>query len=234
MDERSGGALTLTVLLGDLHVVATAVLGTVEVVGERNALGPAGIEEHLVERTRAAEIGDAERPRRAVQRRLAVDRVVLRLDEVRQDVVEAPPRIAEFLPVVVVRPRPAGVDHRVDRARSTQCLAAWLEPAPSVEARLGHRLVVPTVDPPRHREREGHRDPDRQVPALATRFEQTDRDRWVLAETAGHDAPGRSAPDDDVIELVHAPNLVAPSSFPHTSLAATTPPAPRVVPCPPP
>ena len=198
--------MALTVLLGDLHVVAAVVLLAVEVGVERDALRLARLQEHLVERTRAPQVGHVQRTVDAVERGVAVDGVGLGPLEVGEHVVVPPARVAQSGPAVVVRAVPPRVDHGVDGAGAPQRLAAGLEAPSSVEPGLGHGLVAPAVAAERHAHREAQRGADQQVPPLAARLEQAHRHRRVLAQPAGHHAAGRSSSDHHVVERV--PDLV--------------------------
>jgi hypothetical protein len=121
--------------------------------------------------------------------------------EVGQAVRVAPLWQAEAGPPVVVHRVAAVVDHRVDRGRAADGLACLLLDRPPVQMRLGPGGVAPLDGPALvgERQRGGHgRD---RPPGAAARFYEKYPVRRVLAEPGGDDAPGRSGPDDDVVEL---------------------------------
>ena len=214
MDEGGGHAVALTVFLGDLHVVAPVVLLPVEVGVERDPLVLAGLQEHVVERAGAAQVGHVQRPVDAVQIRVAVDGVALGLLEVREHVVETPSGVAQLGPGVVVRPVAPGVDHGVDGAGTTQRLSPGLEPPPTVEPDLGNGLVVPAVPALPVAQGETQGGPDEHVAALTARLQQTNPDRRILAQPSSHHTPGRPATHHHIVELVHKPHRT-PTPRPH-------------------
>jgi hypothetical protein len=87
--------------------------------------------------------------------------VSLRALEIRQYVVPAPAGISEIAPAVVVVAMSAHVEHRVQRARSTEDLASWPEHAPVVDVALRFGGESPVVFAAPEREVEaGRADPE--------------------------------------------------------------------------
>src|SRR6202035_557058 len=106
-------------------------------------------------------------------------------------------------PAVVVGTMAADIDHGIDRARPAERLAAGLVADAAIEARLRHRLEGPVVCLGRHLDRDADRSLDHPIIAGASGLQQADAELRILAETARHDAAGRSAADDDIVELFH-------------------------------
>src|SRR5262249_15196653 len=125
---------------------------------------------------------------------------VLRATEVRQDVLEAPARVAELRPSVVVRAVAADVHLDVDGGTPAERLAARHEDR--ARAALGLRLAPerPVVRRPEQL-RPRRRDPDLPRRPRRAGLEQQHRGAGVLAEPRGEDAAGRPAADDH--EIVH-------------------------------
>ena len=125
--------------------------------------------------------------------------MVFGLQEVGQDIVPAPAKVAELAPVLVVRRLAAHVDHAVDRRAPARHLAAGIDQAAPVEPRLGRRLhhpvgarVADAVEVP-------HRDMDPVVGIAATGFEQEHAGARILGEPAREHAASGAGADDDVV-----------------------------------
>ena len=160
----------------------------------------ARLDEGVRDRVRRARIGDVERPAGAVEV-VRTAFVVLHALEYRQQVLPAPAWIAERRPVVVVLRMAADVDHRVDRTRSAEHLAARLVAAPAVQAGLRHGLESPVVDArgQDHRRAERHVD-ELRIVALA-RFDEADPDGRIFGQARGDCAARGPAAHHNVIEL---------------------------------
>ena len=197
MQERDGGRAAHPVALRHL-VAADAVLrGAVEVVV---ALEP-GLDRRLDPSVRhrvvRAALADGQRPAGAVVLALAA-LVVLAPLEVGEDLVVGP----AGAPAVVVHAVAADVDHRVDRRRTTERLAARHVHHPVVAAGLGERRVVPVHVGLEERAERG-RYVDQLLLVRRPRLDQEDRDVRVLAQTRGEHAARRPCSDDDVVVSVH-------------------------------
>ena len=122
----------LAVLLGYLIDSEAFLLGGVEVVADAELGLARGLQIHLPHRIVGLQSGDMQRAAFAVI--LAVELgVVFRSLEVGQYVVIGPAGIAERSPLVVIALVAADIDHRVDRGRAAEPLAAWLIADPPVE-----------------------------------------------------------------------------------------------------
>src|SRR5690242_14864430 len=117
---------------------------SVEIVVAREAALLRGLDIGQCQRMVVARIRHRQRPARAVQV-VGSALVVFRLAEVGQNVLEAPADVAELTPVVKVLSLAADVDQTVDRARSTQNLAARLDHLAAVTTRLRYGLETPVV-----------------------------------------------------------------------------------------
>ena len=198
------GAAAFAVDLGDLIEAQPLVARAVEIVVERELRLARRGEEALLERIVGARIGDVERPAAAVER-FGEDLVVFRLEEVRHCFGVGPAGIAERRPAVVVGGMAAGVDHRVDRRGAAERPPARLVTAPAAEAGLRDRLIGPIVEFGRRHQHAGDRRVDYPAVAGAAGFDQGDGRARVLAQPARQHAAGRTAAENEIIDLVHRP-----------------------------
>ena len=129
--------------------------------------------------------------------------VVLGAAEVRQHLVVGPAVVALGGPVVVVGAVAADVDHRVDRARASQHLAARLPADAPVQALLRDGVEVPVgrLGLRQQRQARGHVDQD--VLVHRAGLDQRHRHRRILAQPRRQHAAARAAAHHDVVE-VHA------------------------------
>ena len=200
---RARCAPPFAVLLRDLVEADAFLLRAVEIVGERQAGLPRGFQVARMERVAGAQVAHPQRAVAAVPR-IVEALVVLAQAEVRQHVVVAPAFVAERGPAVVVDAMAADIDHRVDRRRTAQHLAARLVADAPAEARLRHRVEGPVVDAGRHHRDRAGRHVDERAVAAAAGLEHADGHGRVLGQPPGDDAAARTAAHDDVVEsLVH-------------------------------
>ncbi len=125
--------------------------------------------------------------------------------EPRQHIFVGPAIAAHRGPIVVVPRIPANIDHRVDRGGSTQPLAARLKTDASVQALLRHGFVAVVG----RIAEEGHhsRGLDAEIVVAPARLDQADTALPADGQPPGHRAACASAPDYDVVILVHADPL---------------------------
>ena len=147
-------------------------------------------------------VGD---PERAVAARAAVaGDPALERAEHRLDVGPAPAGIAGIAPVVEIAGQPARIDHRVDRTRAAEHLAARHVDDAVAEAGVGEGLEAP-VD---RRVEEGlavaDRGLDPEAEIAAAGLDQQDRAARIGAQPVGDHATGGPGPNDDVVELLQA------------------------------
>ncbi len=186
--------------LPDRHggVAGAFELGPGEVRVARHPGRGGRVDEALDERIGAVEVGDMDRPSLPVR---PVGEMVGVLDplEVRQALL---PRPAVDAPAVVVERMAADPEHRVHGAAAAQHLAAGLEDAAIIEARLRLRVVVPVafaVELLGERERRQ----DVQVRRRSAGLDQEHLAIGILAEAGGDGAAGRPGADHDVVEVAH-------------------------------
>ena len=180
--------------------------GPVEVLAGRQAARRRGVEEGLREAGARQRVRDAQRPADAVVLGGAA-RVVLRAQEVGQHVVPAP---AELGPLVVVGGVAADVDHRVQRRRAAERLAARQVDAAIVEPGLVAGAEVPVVLRAEER-REGGRDVDEVRRVRRPGLQEQDLHIGVLAQPVGEHAARRARADDHVV--VHGEHTLALSTL---------------------
>ena len=125
--------------------------------------------------------------------------VVLGLQEVGQHVVPAPAKVAELAPAVVVRRLAPHVDHAVDRRAPAQHLAARVDEAAPVEARLRRRLHHPVGAGVADAVEVAHRDVHPVVVVAAAGLQQEHAGAGVLGEPVREHAARRARAHDDVV-----------------------------------
>ena len=115
--------------------------------------------------------------------------------------------------MIVIAAVAADIDHRIDRGRAAQPLAARLIADPAIEARLRHGIEGPVVDlagdHQDHRARRG----DDPVVVPAAGFQQRHRGLGILGQAAGHRAAAGTAAHHYKIERIrhgHPPVAYAP------------------------
>src|SRR5580704_10764150 len=208
-----GGAFTPAVARGQLVVPGTLLACTIEVVIARDAAvfrrGDNGLNEFMLSHNAT----DPEPPAGSVQLVVPELRIVLELDEVRQDIVPAPPRISEIAPLVVVARLPADDDETVDRARAAEHAPARPinPPAVHVRVRLGVEAPVERWMPHRLAVADGQMDPE--ISIARSGLEQGDAVTPVFGQPMPEDAAGRAGAHHDEIELVVRHFLLPRSSI---------------------
>ena len=202
MDIGARGAATFAVLLRHLVEAEALLLGSVEILADREAGLACRLQEDPVKQVVGAQSGDVERAGPAVPFAAEI-LVAFGLLEIGKNVGERPAFVPERRPMVIVRTVPTGVDHGVDRRRSAERSAARLVSAPPVEAALRHGLERPIVDARRNHEDAGERRVDDPAVARAACFQQADRDARILAQPAGDRAAGGTGAQHQIVELVH-------------------------------
>ena len=196
----------------DLAGSAALLPGAVVVGIARNASRFAGRKEGVVDRARAAQIGDVERPADAAPFVFADALVVFGPLEIRQDARVVPAGIAERGPMIIVRALAAGIDHRVDRRAPADHAAARLKPASAVELRLRHGLIAHRVQPDGRGGGKAQRRMNKHALVGPSRFEKADADAGVFRQTPRQCASARPCADDNVVEL-HRAHPVFPPLF---------------------
>src|SRR6266403_2071247 len=179
-------------------VVAGAFLrGAVEVVVPRNAKRHGRRDEGVAQLV-AWQVRHRERSADAMPGVRAAA-LVLRLLEVRQEIVEPP---ARDRPAVEVLALAADIDQAVDRGGAAENFAARREDAPVVQRRLGLRLVRSVEVGAREQLAVAERHVDPEVGVARPGLEKKDAAAAACGEAVGEDAARRPCPDDDVIERI--------------------------------
>ena len=197
------GVPALAVVLRDLGGRHAELAGAVVVGVERNAFFNAGGTESLVGGRGAAQVAHMQRAAVAVVLVVGEAVAVFRTLEQWQQVGVAPAGVALRRPPVVIVAVAAGVDHRIDRARSAQHLAARLESLATVETLLRRGEVMPAVhQAPGHHRDEAHRGAHEHRTVGATGLQHADAGARVFAQAAGQGAAGGAAADDHIVKLL--------------------------------
>ena len=148
--------------------------------------------------------------------------IVLRALEIGQHVGIGPAGVAERGPLVVIAAVAADIDHRIDRGRAAEALAARLIADPAVEAGLRHGIERPVVDlagdHQDHRARRRHHP----IVVLAAGLEQRHRRCRILRQPARHRAAAGAAAHHHEIECIrhaHPPSSLSFRYAPHCAQA---------------
>ena len=197
-----GGAPAFAIFLRHLGRGAAKLGGAVVVPGDGHALFCAGLQKRLVDGAGATQVAHIERATGATVVVGAKTLVVLGSFKKRKHVGVRPAGVALGCPVVVVQPAATGVDHGIDGTAAPQHLAARLETATPVQARLRHRLVVPVVNAERGGGGKTQRRVDEGRGVGSTGFEQANAYLGVLGQAAGHDTTTGAPADHDVIKFL--------------------------------
>ncbi|MEH2558577.1 hypothetical protein V1286_006106 [Bradyrhizobium algeriense] len=210
VDIGARGAATFAVLLRQLIDAEALVLVGVEILAQPKLRFLRGLQEDLLHRIAAARLVDGERPALAVI--LAVEiGIVFRALEVRQHVGERPAGIAEGSPLIVVGAVAADIDHRVDRGRAAEPLAARLIADAAVEALLRHGVEGPVVDVACDHQHECERCRHHPIVVLAAGVQHRHRNVRVLRQPPGHRAAARAAAGHHEVECIrhaHPPDFL--------------------------
>jgi hypothetical protein len=146
-----------------------------------------------------ARVRDPERPAHAVQM-IGTALVVLRLAEIRENVVITPPDIAELSPEVEVLGLAADVDQAVDRARSAQDLASRSDDLAAVTSRLRLGRVAPVEASVGEQLAKAERDMQPRMPVRGSGLQQQYAVAPRCGEPVGQHASGAAGADDDEVE----------------------------------
>src|SRR3989441_3264353 len=191
------GAAAAAVGCSRLVVAGAFLRGAVEVVVARNAQCHGRCDEGVAQLV-ARQVRHGGRVAAAIP---GVDAaaLVLRLPEVRQEIVETP---ARDRPAVEVLALAADIDQTVDRGGAAENFAARREDAPVVQRRLGLRLVRPVDVGTREQLAVAERHVDPEVGVARPGFEEKHAAAAAFGEPVGEDATRGPGPDDDVIERI--------------------------------
>ena len=199
----------LAVLDRQLEPARALLLGPVQ-VAPRQAQRLARFDHRLGNRMLVAHVGDMQRTTDGMVFARAIF-LVLRFAKIRKDIVPRPVLAAELAPVVVIRALPAYVQHRIDRRRPAEYLAAWPDVLAPVRPRVGLGHIQPVDLGVLERLRIADGDVDHHVrqelprclhrPVVISRLEQHHARVGIFAEPRGEHAPGRARADDDIIGL---------------------------------
>src|ERR1700733_13225021 len=138
-------APALATPLRDLVAAEAFLLLAVEILGGAELGLARGLQVDLPHRIVGSQPRDMERAALAVI--LAAELgIILRTLEVGQHVGIGPAGVAERGPVIAIAAVAADIDHRIDRGRAAEPLAARLIADPPVEAGLRHGIEGPVVD----------------------------------------------------------------------------------------
>ena len=196
------GAFSAAVADGVLEVAHAFLLAVIVVVVARDAGLDAGLHEELRQGVLLYGVDDVDRAAPAANLRVAV-RPVLELPEIGQDLVIGPAAIAELRPAVIVLGLAAHDEVAVDRRGAAQHLAARPVDGPVAAVLLLLRGVAPVDGGVVKRLEEAGRDVDEGVEVAPARLQQQHAGIRILAQAIGHDAAGRTGPDNDVVEAAH-------------------------------
>jgi len=131
--------------------------------------------------------------------------IVFRAFEIGQHVGIGPAGIAERRPSIVIAAMAADIDHRIDRGRAAEPLAARLIADAAVEAGLRHGIERPVVDLAGDHQDQRARRGDHPIVILAAGLQQRHRGQGILGEAARHRAPaGATAHHDKIKSVRHA------------------------------
>jgi hypothetical protein len=125
-----------------------------------------------------------------------------------------PARVSRRLPVGEIRGQAADIDHRVDRRRAAQQLAARPVDGASVKPRLGLGAEPPVharvVEQPAIADRHPHVE----TPVGSAGLQKQHVVAAIRAQPLGQHATGRARADDDIVDHVHraAPGPSRPSA----------------------
>ncbi len=168
----------------------------------REARVGARIQKRLAQRMNfARHIAHVQWPAVATPGRIAMRRV-FHLLEVGQHVAPPPARVAQGLPVVKVLRQATHVDHRVDRTRAAQHLAAWPVTLAPAQTRLGNAAVHPVQRRVVERQAVADRHLHAQALVAAAGFQQEHAVPAACAQAVREHAAGRTGADDDVVKRV--------------------------------
>ena len=169
--KRDGRAAAASVAARGL-VVAGALLGSPVVVGIIREAGVAAGDE--ISLAGGPPVGNLLHPEETAlaPQVIAAFLVVLGAPEVRQHVIEAPTRVAELAPVIVVLGLPPDIEQPVDGTAAAENMAAGPDDATAVDARVGRRLESPREVGVVHDLEIAHRDMDPQMPIVAAGLQQ--------------------------------------------------------------
>ena len=169
---------------------------------------------------RAVHIRHRQRPVAAAMRAGAA-RPFLQPAKDGRDIVPAPARRGRGPLGVVIRV-PAHPDHRVDRGRSAQNLAARPVDGAPVQLRLGLGRVFPVEPCVVEYLAIAQRDINPRVPPAAARLQQQHRFSGAR-QPGGQRGPGRSRADDDMVIMLHRDqDLSRPKSAASTIISVVT------------
>jgi hypothetical protein len=170
MDISPRRAPAFAVSLRHLIDAETLVILGIEILADAKLRLARSLQKGLLHRVVGAQFIDGERPAFAMVFAIEIG-IVFRTLEIGQHVGVGPAGIAQRRPLVVVAAVAADIDHRVDRGRTAEPLAARLIADPPLKARLRHRIEGPVVEPARDRQRQRARRRDHPVVAPAAGFQ---------------------------------------------------------------
>ena len=127
--------------------------------------------------------------------------LVLGLDEIGQQAFVVPAWDAPFIEVLALAP---DVDEPVDGGRTAQHLAARREDPAPVQLRFGFRLVAPVRPGLGEKLPVAQWNVNPRIRVAGPGLEQQDRMPAVRRQAVGQYTTGRSSPDDDVVDRLHA------------------------------
>ena len=159
----------------------------VEILAQAELRFLRGLQEDLLHRIAAARLVDGERPTLAVIFAVEIG-VVFRALEVGQHVGKRPAGIAERGPLIVVGAVAADIDHRVDRGRAAEPLAARLIADAAVEALLRHGVEGPVVDVAGDHQHECERCRDHPIVVPAAGVQHRHRNGRIFRQPSRHRA----------------------------------------------
>jgi hypothetical protein len=148
----------------------TLVILGIEILANPELRLSRGLQKGLLYRVVGAQFVDGERPALAMVFAIEIG-IVFRTLEVGQHVGVGPAGIAQRRPLVVVAAVAADIDHRVDRGRTAEPLAARLIADPPLQAGLRHRIEGPVVELARDHQRQRARRGDHPIVARAAGFQ---------------------------------------------------------------
>ena len=201
VDIGARGAAAFAVLLRQLIDAEALMLVGIEILAQAELRFLRGLQEDLLYRIAGARLVDGERPALAVIFAAEIG-IVFRALEVGQHVGERPAGIAERGPLIVVGAVAADIDHRVDRRRAAEPLAARLIADAAVEALLRHGVEGPVVDVAGDHQHECERRRDHPIVVLAAGVQHRHRNVRILRQPPRHRAAARAAAHHHEVECI--------------------------------
>src|SRR5262245_48555393 len=182
-----------------LVIARTFLHGAVEIVVARIAALHRRLDIGHRERMPVAKVGNRKQPAGAMEF-VGAAFVILRLAEIRQNVVKTPAGIAKLPPMVEVLRLAADINQAVDRTGPAENFAARRDDIAVVAFRLRLGLVAPIVTAIDEKPAEAERDMKPRMPIVGARLQQQHAISARRRQPIGQNAAGAAGSYDDKIE----------------------------------